>query len=342
MTLSPHCHRQVRVGDAADVLTARKVAASLAVASGLGPTGQERVSLVVTELGTNLLRHAPAGGAMLLRGVDGGAGLECLCIDRGPGMADVAAALRDGQTSAATSGAAGLGFGLGAVRRLSDTFEIHSEPDFGTAILARVRDGPAGPSLRFASGAVMLPMAGQEECGDGWVVTADGLVVVIDGLGHGPEASLAARRAEEVALAAGPHDDPRALIEAMHRALRGTRGAVVMAVRLEEGRLRFAGVGNIAATVLGIDRTAGLHSTWGVVGGSTIAGAGSFETAWATGDVLLLHSDGVSKTIDLFTSRRLRYVEPTLAAAILLRDAVTKLDDQTVVVVRHSGPVGPP
>jgi anti-sigma regulatory factor (Ser/Thr protein kinase) len=341
MRLPAHCHRQVRIGDGADVLTARKVAERLAAQYGLTPAGQERVSLIVTELGTNLLRHAPDGGAMLLRGVDGGAGLECLCIDRGPGIADMAAALRDGQTSATASGAAGLGFGLGAVRRLSDTFEIHSEPGFGTAILSRVREGAAGPPPPFASGAVMLPMAGQEECGDGWMVTADGLVVVIDGLGHGPEASLAARRAEDVALAASPHDDPRAVIEAMHRALRGTRGAVAMVVRLGERRLHFAGVGNITAAVVGIDRAAGLHSTWGVVGGSTIAGAGSYETAWTTGDVLLLHSDGLSKTLDLFTTRRLRYVEPTLAAAILLRDAVRKLDDQTVVVVRHSGPVDP-
>ncbi len=340
MRLPPHCHRQVRIGDGADVLTARKVAGRLAAGYGLTPAGQERVSLIVTELGTNLLRHAPAGGAMMLRGVDGSAGLECLCIDRGPGIADVAAALRDGQTSAATTGAAGLGFGLGAVRRLSDTFEIHSEPDFGTAILSRVREGAAGPLPPFASGAVMLPMAGQGDCGDGWVVTADGLVVVIDGLGHGPDASLAARRAEDVALAASPHDDPRAVIEAMHRALRGTRGAVVMAVRLGERRLRFAGVGNVAGTVFGIDRSVGLHSTWGVVGGSTIAGAGSFETAWTTGDVLLLHSDGLSRTNDLFATRRLRHVEPTLAAAILLRDAATKLDDQTVVVVRHGGPPG--
>ena len=347
MRLPAHCHRQVHIGDGADVLTARKVAGRLAARSGLTPAGQERVSLIVTELGTNLLRHVPAGGTMLLRGVDGGAGLECVCTDRGPGIADVAAALRDGQTSATTSGGAGLGFGLGAVRRLSDSFDIHSEPDFGTAILARVREGAAEARPGFASGAVMLPMAGMEECGDGWVVTPDGLVAVIDGLGHGPEASLAARSAEEVARASprdGPHGEPRAVIEAMHRALRGTRGAVVMVVRLGECRLRFAGVGNIAGTVIGIDRSSGLHSTWGVVGGSTIAGVsvGAGEIAWTTGDVLLLHSDGLSKAIDLVASRRLRHVEPTLAAAILLRDAVTKLDDQTVVLVRHGGrPIDP-
>jgi anti-sigma regulatory factor (Ser/Thr protein kinase) len=336
MTLTLNCHRRVHLGSPEDLLTARQIAVRLATTAGLTPAGQERVSLVVTELATNLQRHAPDNGSMLLRQLDGGAGIECLCLDRGPGIEDVAAALRDGQTSAVAD-AVGLGFGLGAAQRLSDTFEIHSEPGVGTAVLARVREGDAGPLPSFASGAVMLAMAGQEECGDGWVVTSDGLVALIDGLGHGAPASLAARRAEEVARA-GPHDDPRRMIDAMHLALRGTRGAVVMVVLLREGSVRFAGVGNIAGAVIGVDRVVGLHSTWGVVGGATIAGAKSFETAWAPGDVLLLHSDGLSKAIDLFTTRRLRYVEPTLAAAIVLRDAVTKLDDQTVVVVRHGSP----
>jgi serine/threonine protein phosphatase PrpC len=242
-------------------------------------------------------------------------------------MADVTRALRDGESSGS-----GLGFGLGAIRRLSDVFEIHSEPQAGTAILARVGSGAADLLANYRSGAVMLPMTGETYCGDGWAVTEDGLLAVIDGLGHGPEASLAARRGEFTAQSG--HGDPRAVINSMHAALRGTRGAVVMVVHPTESHVTFAGVGNIAGALIGIDQVTRLHSAWGVAGGNAVA-PNPHVVAWKQGDVLLLHSDGISRAVEAFTERHLRYVEPALAAAIVLRDASTKLDDQTVIVIRR-------
>jgi hypothetical protein len=50
-----------------------------------------------------------------------------------------------------------------------------------------------------------------------------------------------------------------------------------------------------------------------------------------------LHSDGLTRAIDAFTKAHLRYVDPTLACAIVLRDAATKLDDQAVLAVRAAG-----
>jgi anti-sigma regulatory factor (Ser/Thr protein kinase) len=223
ITLPDHCHHQVHVASLPDVVAARRLGTVLCQGTGLSLTQQEAVSLIITELATNLLRHATGGGTMWLRRLDGRAGIECLCCDRGPGIADLSAALQDGH-----SGAAGRGVGLGAVQRLSDEFHIHSEPLLGTAVLSRVRraDRPAASS-NWCHGAVMLPMAGQGHCGDGWVTTGRGLVALIDGLGHGPEASIAARRGE---LSIQTDADPPAAITAMHASLRGTRGAVAQFV----------------------------------------------------------------------------------------------------------------
>jgi anti-sigma regulatory factor (Ser/Thr protein kinase) len=331
ITLPDNCHQQVRIDTAPDLLVARHVAGLLCAGTGLTATQQERVNLIITELGNNLLRHA-AGGAFLLRRLDGRTGVECICWDRGPGIGDLGAALHDGHTGDAAFGSS-LGVGLGAVRRMSDEFDIHSEAAIGTAVLSRVRRAAADrPAPPFQFGAVMLPMAGMKHCGDGWVVMKQGLVAVIDGLGHGGEASIAARRAE--LSIPFDEDDPPRVINAMHAALRGTRGAVAMVAHMAEDGVHFCGVGNIAGAVIGIDRISRLHSAWGVVG-SRITPPAVHRIGWQSGDVLLLHSDGVARATDAFAARYLRYIDPTLACAIILRDAATKLDDQTVVIVRR-------
>src|SRR3954451_24297296 len=94
----------------------------------------------------------------------------------------------------------------------------------GTAVLARVCEGLPSNGSGLDVGAVMVPMTGIVDCGDGWVRTEGGVVAVIDGLGHGEPAARAARRAELAVLAGG--DDPASVLEAIHVALRGTRGAV--------------------------------------------------------------------------------------------------------------------
>ena len=60
-------------------------------------------------------------------------GLEIEVSDDGPGIGDLERALADGYSTAG-----GLGQGLGAVRRLSDEFEIASRPGGGTRVRTRV------------------------------------------------------------------------------------------------------------------------------------------------------------------------------------------------------------
>ena len=57
---------------------------------------------------------------------------ELLAIDQGPGMRDVDACMRDGHSTAGTAGC-----GLGAVLRLSGTFDLFSAPGQGTVVLSR-------------------------------------------------------------------------------------------------------------------------------------------------------------------------------------------------------------
>ncbi|HEX7686713.1 MAG TPA: ATP-binding protein, partial [Burkholderiaceae bacterium] len=124
----------IPVTEASQVGDARRNATRLAASRGLDETACGRIALVVTELGTNLVRHARRGRLLLgcAAGADG-CRFEAISIDHGPGMADVARCLRDGYSSGGTAGT-----GLGAVRRLSSGFSIHSQPDKGTVVLSRV------------------------------------------------------------------------------------------------------------------------------------------------------------------------------------------------------------
>lgn len=341
--LPAHCHTRLRIDDPSALTLARGLAADLATAQELEDAAAARLALVVSELGSNLLHHTPEGGSLLLRPLtarDGDTpGVECLALDHGPGIADVGRAIAGPSHPPGTVPAGGLGYGLGAVRRLADLFDIHTQPDVGTAILARIAAGgtgnPAGnPPPPAFRGAMMLAMGGGDWCGDGWLVRGDGLVLAVDGLGHGEAAAVAARQAEAVAAAAPPGADPGAVLASLHGALRTTRGAVAMVLRLEAERIGYAGVGNIAAGLIQRGSVTALNGRWGVVGYNA-APPPTAWIPWQAGNHVILHSDGCSRLPGLFTERRLLHTHPALAAAVLMRDGCGRVDDQMVMVLRH-------
>jgi hypothetical protein len=184
-------------------------------------------------------------------------------------------------------------------------------------------------------------------CGDAWaaVLTPGGCrVVVADGLGHGHAAGEAARLAVRVfredarGTAGGAPTPAAALVEAMHAALRPTRGAAVAVadVRAAEREVRFTGVGNIAASVTAPDGGArSLVSHNGTVG-HQLRKVQEFAVAWPAGAVLVLHSDGVRTQWRLADAPGLARRHPTLVAAALWRDHARGRDDATVVAVRDA------
>jgi len=97
--------------------------------------------MAAAELASNAVRHAK-GGVLELALVEMPApAIELICRDRGPGIADVQAALRDGYSRGRDLGPDdlrrdGLGSGLGAVARAMDELSIESS-ERGTIVRAR-------------------------------------------------------------------------------------------------------------------------------------------------------------------------------------------------------------
>jgi anti-sigma regulatory factor (Ser/Thr protein kinase) len=327
----------VTVDDPTQVGVARRAATTLAQQAGLDETTAGRAALVATELATNLTRHA-RGGELLLRVVHAGdrAGIELLAIDRGPGMASVERCLADGYTTGSSPGT-----GLGAVRRAATQFDVHSREPSGTVLAARVFAGREPPMARggIAWAAVCVPLRGEAVCGDAWGVVErdDGAAfVVADGLGHGPLAEEASRRAVDV-LHDGDAAPPAALLARAHERMRGTRGAAVAfgVVDRATGAVRYAGIGNVAARVVGRDGASrSLVSLNGTVG-VQIPTPKEFECTIAPGALLVVHTDGASSRWDLGRDPGLAARDPAVIAGALYREHARGTDDVTVLVGRR-------
>ena len=305
---------------------ARRDAQRLAMQYSLDETQTGRVAIAATELATNLYRHG-SGGQLLLQPIKVGdkEAIELLAIDKGRGMSDVNRCLGDGYSTGGTAGT-----GLGAVRRLSVEFDIYSVPGEGTVVMSRI--GPAAGS-RF--GAICIAVQGEIECGDGWALAQDDdwtTLMVVDGLGHGSLAAVAAESAQRT-FAETPAESPRGLLERAHRALGNTRGAAAAVARVAAtGTVAYAGVGNISGCLVSAEKSQGLISHNGTLG-MTMPRVQQFTYERAAESFLVMHSDGISARWDLHQNVALRQRHPAIIAAVLYRDHARARDDATVVVV---------
>lgn len=102
----------------------------MAAALGFNDIDRTRIEIVILELTRNLLAHAGKGELHLdMLEEDGRRGMLVMTQDRGPGIADIALAMRDGYSTAHT-----LGAGLPGVQRLMDDFAIESQVGVGTTV----------------------------------------------------------------------------------------------------------------------------------------------------------------------------------------------------------------
>lgn len=132
----------VEVRSLVDAAVAGTVAKCLAQEAGFGRRAATEIGIVASELATNAFRHA-GGGTIGLR-VDGEV-FETRCDDRGRGepaaliaRARWAGGLVPGEAAPIACGG-GLGHGLGAVARLSDTLDIEARPGGGVRVCASRR-----------------------------------------------------------------------------------------------------------------------------------------------------------------------------------------------------------
>ncbi|HEX4824054.1 MAG TPA: SpoIIE family protein phosphatase [Candidatus Polarisedimenticolaceae bacterium] len=157
----------------------------------------------------------------------------------------------------------------------------------------------SGARVDWAVGAT--PHPGEHVIGDAYLVhefPGGTLLAVVDGVGHGVEAESVARIAIST-LAANVSSSVAALITQCHARLRGTRGATMTVASFDLSRkeLSWAGVGDVAATLMRLDpagrcREVNLLVRGGLIG--TVLPTLQIQiTPVVEGDVVILATDGV-------------------------------------------------
>ena len=324
------------ISDTSGAAAARRSAEAMASRLGFDSTRTGQLAIVVMELATNIVKHAKQGEMLLSECADGAArGIEVLALDKGRGVADFEQAVVDGRSTAGS-----LGHGLGAIRRMADTFEIFSLPTKGTAALSRLWSKQHDPrAASFSVGVVNVPKSGETVSGDAWSANVGpyaASVIVADGLGHG----ILAAEASGAAISEFERDplrSPSQSLQDVHSALRPTRGAAVAIASLdfEHDVVRFAGIGNVAGVIIEGTFRRSLVSHNGTAGHAA-RHMREFTYPLLRSSVLVMHSDGLATSWNTADYAGLWNRDPALAAGVLYRDFSRHRDDVTVLVGRRN------
>jgi serine/threonine-protein kinase RsbT len=122
----------VPIGSSSDLVLVRQRVRAWAIELKLSLVDQTKIVTAASELGRNTLEHGGGGSLELAVLVnDTRRGIRLRFSDKGPGIPDIAMALKDGYTTSA-----GMGLGLGGSKRLMNEFEIDSKPGGGTIVTA--------------------------------------------------------------------------------------------------------------------------------------------------------------------------------------------------------------
>lgn len=186
-------------------------------------------------------------------------------------------------------------------------------------------------------GVVNQRKPGKLVSGDAYVFLDDldsTLVALIDGLGSGHAAHEAATLAQRC-ITEHPKTCLPDLLQLCHQTLRGTRGAVIMCMRVDHlhEKVSFVGVGNIGVRVFS-DTPIKPISRNGIVG-FRMTNVREFSYTYTSGDVFVLHSDGISTRFSV-DKRWIRDPNTNLqeVAEDIAENYGKENDDVTVIVVR--------
>lgn len=324
----------VALSDLSSTAEARRAGALMANSLGLTETKSGEMALVITEAARNAVVYG-GGGQLVLSGLKSKSGtrMDILALDRGPGIADLTSALRDGYSTGGTPGT-----GLGAIKRMAEVFDVFSNTK-GTALFARIEQTENQHRTKFPVevAGVVAALAGEKVCGDSlaWDITHERCAVLaVDGLGHGPNAADAAAEATRI-FSAHSSEAPGNIITRLHDALKKTRGAAaaVAEIRPLAGTLTYAGVGNIAGSILSSTLSRSLVSHNGTLG-HVMPRVQEFKVEWPRDGILVMHSDGLHSRWDLSRYSGLLARQPALIAGVLLRDFRRERDDASVLVLK--------
>lgn len=324
------------IGTEQDVYIIIRAVKHLAEEMGFNETIRARLATAVSEIVTNVIKHA-GKGECVLGPTKNQLGLEIIISDQGPGIKDIDEALTKGYST--TKGS--LGIGLAGAKRLVEDFQIKSSPDKGTTVI--MREFPPINVKDLEHGMVSLPKLGEAFNGDGYFIkeiSGDKLfVAVIDGGGHGQSAK------EKTDLALGflekHYRDPleniitecdKMLHQKEEEGGGREKGLVMGLCLLFEDKLSYLGVGDTEIMVIGPNNRVKPTSQPGVMGFFKLPRLKLQEYDLSGPAIIIMYSDGIMKRFgekDLPLEQNARDI-----AGFIVQNYQREQDDATVLVVK--------
>lgn len=299
--------RIIEVQHEANIASVQRHATRVAQEFGFDPVATGEISIAVTELATNILKHGRRNGRIITSVIkeEDRTGIEITSIDLGPGITNVDIAIEDGYSTLGT-----MGTGLGAVDRLMDEFHIwtncnesasNKQQHSCTRIIARkwLAKSPGTDDfdkngLQF--GVMTRPLSGEKYSGDAYFIKRycnTHIISLIDGLGHGEKAHFAAQTAIRY-IGDNYKKSFKKIFQGVHCVCRATRGVAMSISRidLDNKTLSYAGIGNVVSRIFNSPTPINPINFNGILG-LVMRNVHVFSYQWG-GGVLVMYTDGIS------------------------------------------------
>jgi len=328
-------HLCFTVADRSYFALLKKEIHSICVKAGFTEMRTGEIDIIVAEIVSNLVKHGN-GGKLLVKLIKEQSieGIELISIDDGEGIADLSRMMTDGASTTNT-----LGHGLGAIKRLSNVFQVYSQKGWGTILLSRVfkEELPYQKKVNEIR-SVVVAKPGEEKCGDAFYCRIGSHAVRLflgDGLGHGAEAAIAVNTAIQ-SFKYSQEECAADIIREMHKSVRKTRGLVGTAALYlkKERRWRICGVGNICTRLLSGIEVRNNMAYNGIIGHNIPNTMKDQELEAENAQVLLLCSDGIKTKWDITKYPGVLKYDLSILAAVIFKDYARHTDDMSVVAVR--------
>lgn len=140
--------RELKIRERSDIYGVRQAIRILATEVGFERRACDELAIVVSELGSNILKYGVRGLMHMEALADSDAGVTIVARDYGPPFHDLELALRDGYDDRGPIDPmlllkrGGFGGGLGAVMRLSHSFRVDPLADGKAIEVVRYLDRP--------------------------------------------------------------------------------------------------------------------------------------------------------------------------------------------------------
>lgn len=309
---------------------------NLALQLGFTPHRAAETDIIVAELTSNLIKFADGGDLLYRANHNNGLNeIEIYCLDKGIGIENVGRIMNDGYSTSNT-----LGQGLGAIKRLSNDYQIYSMKGWGTVQYIKICDKaeyviPLAES-GFNAAALSVNYPGEKVCGDGYYIkyTRKGFQIFVgDGLGHGAHAHEAVQQAIK-AFKQCAENDPIAVLRHIHDHVKKSRGLVATIVCVDYGAANWqiCGIGNINTRIYsGLDNKTYTPYN-GILGHNIPRTLNNTAVPYQKHQIIIMHSDGLRTRWNLSELTSIIKQSPGMIASVLYKDNVRGTDDATILV----------